>query len=759
MNRNSLKPALLFLATLGVYAPAALAVPSATSPYITDTINSHVQDQTSQVLGQVNMILCIVGAMGAGEMVNEGNYIALVDQNACGDGGGSGGQSNNTGPAYLPITVNSSRATNADPMAVKAWLDVNNSITVHATASQAPSAALPYGIFRMDYCGNQGSATDCLSDRGYINATSSGLVYYSDGAEGGNTYSTALQLDAISSTAGSGVIRETNTWSGITTFAFAYNANYFIRDDGSSPQCFDRSAANADESVWRYGLYNETTGERITRNSGFPIEYATGGTTYNGYVGYYGLWMQGVTVPTGATVNKVTYTQSGATKTPYTLLKTGGKLMKYTTVAKTLADLNKVKFWYYAQNNVPSSGTAILTAGSQYEIYWDNTATQFKVSGKQNSSTNNMEPVAPTPIDNVDMIAATPWGLYGWSQMLGGQFGIKGSDFATLNSSTPVLTQIQDIVYPSQYADIGNLNCVNDCPTAALIGTSDGGAGNAYANQGWSPIASTNFVTYTLNGTTGNLTDPASAAVLSAATSGVNANGVRTGRMVTDADKTTLISRKNAACSNCDSFNQGDVDLLDVGSSYYVWETGSQSWNQLAILMDGATPVAFEAPLQLSFVVPTGAKYGSYQGATISLQYGGFGDLWGIPNECVDIATNAACSFSGTVTPQNQQRWTSLFAIPFDATAGYVTANIAQGAVTQGTRYLVKPLDMEIRLANITNDATPNACANASLSAPVVNVGALPAANGFQDPQPRSGVRPVFTTPPAPHVIQGIRQY
>jgi len=754
MNKNFFKRKLFLLAILNVYASAAFAVPPATSPYITDAINSHVQDQTSQVLGQVNMILCIVGAMGPGEMVNEGNYIALVDQNTCGDGGGSGGQSNNTGPAYLPITVNSARASNADPMSVKAWLDVGNSITVFATASQAPSAALPYGIFRMDYCGNQGSATDCLSDRGYINATSSGLAYYSDGAEGGSTYSTALKLDAISSTAGSGVIRETNTWSGspvTTTFAFAYDANYFIRDDGITSQCFDRSAANADESVWRYGLYNETTGERITRNSGFPIEYATGGTTYNGYVGYYGLWMQGVTVPSGATVNKVTYTQSGATKTPYTLLKTGGKLMKYTTVAKTLADLNKVKFWYYAQQNVGS----VMTAGSQYEIYWDNTATQFKVSGKQNSSTNNMEPIALTPIENADMIAATPWGLNGWSQMLGGQFGIKGSDFASLSSSTPVLTQIQDIVYPSQYAIIGNLSCINDCPTADLIN----GTGSAYANQGWSPVASANFVSYTLNGTTGNLTDPATAAVLSTATTGVNANGVRTGRMVTDADKTTLISRKNIACSNCDSFNQGDVDLLDVGSSYYVWETGSQAWNQLAILMDGATPVAFEAPLQLSFVVPTGAKYGSYQGATISVQYGGFGDLWGIPNECIDIATNAVCSFTGAVTPQNQQRWTSLFAIPFDAITGYVTASVAQSGVAEGTRYLVKPLDMEIRLANITNDPNNNACTNASLSAPAVNVGALPAANGFQDPQPRSGVRPVFATPPAPHVIQGIRQY
>lgn len=229
--------------------------------------------------------------------------------------------------------------------------------------------------------------------------------------------------------------------------------------------------------------------------------------------------------------------------------------------------------------------------------------------------------------------------------------------------------------------------------------------------------------------------------------------------MVTAADATTIMSRKNAACGNCDSFSQGDVDLLDEGSSYYVWETGGQPWNQLAILMDGATPVAFDPPLQLSFVVPTGAKYGSYEGATISLQYGGFGDLWGIPNECVDITTNATCDFTpGTGTAQNNQRWTSLFSIPFDAATGHVTATIAQGSVAQGTRYLVKPLDMEVRLANVTGN-TPNPCTAASLSAPAINLAALPGASSFQDPQPLTGTKPTFATAPAPQVIHGVKQY
>lgn len=413
---------------------------------------------------------------------------------------------------------------------------------------------------------------------------------------------------------------------------------------------------------------------------------------------------------------------------------------------KTLADLHKVTFWYWAQSNVGDG--SVIAAGSQYEMYWDDSvgAKQFFVSGKQGTS-YNMEPYAnPVAVPNADMVAANPWGIFGWSQMMGGQFGIKGP-LTSFSSTTPVSTQIQDVVYPSDYAAIGGngkLNCINDCPTAALITASNGGTGTAYSNQGWTPVSAT--VPYTFSATTKNMVDSTLADVVSTATTGTNANGVRSGRMVTDADMAIIATRKNTACSNCNSFNQGDVDLLDEGSSYYVWETGANQWNQLAILMSGTTPVTFEAPLQVNFVVPTGAKYGSYQGATISLQYGGFGDLWGIPNECIDVATNAACVFSGgSATPQQNQRWTSKFSIPFDTTNGVVTAN--GGATT----YYVKPLDKEVRLAKV------DCAAAGGLSTTGLTNAGLPVAGGWSDPTTTVGTKPTVTA--APQVIHGVKQY
>jgi hypothetical protein len=371
------------------------------------------------------------------------------------------------------------------------------------------------------------------------------------------------------------------------------------------------------------------------------------------------------------------------------------------------------------------------------------------------------------------MVTANPWGLFGWSQMMGGMFGIKGSDFALLTGATPsnipVVTQKQDLVYPSQFP--ASLVCINDCPTAALISSSNAVVPPAtqvspFVNPGWTPVASTAFYTYSLNATTGNLMDAAAtpAAVVSTATTGYNANGVRSGRLVTSADATAIIAAKNTACGNCNLFNQGDVDLLPVGSSYYVWETGANPWNQISYLMSQpaapATPVleVFDAPLQVSYTVPANTDlvnklpYGNFAGSTMTLQYGGFGDLWGIPNECIDITTNTACVFSGTPTPQANQRWASKFTIPFDATGvkNLVTVSSTQGTVTAGTTYLAKPLDKEVRLAKL-------ATCPAGLTTAGITTAGLPTAADFVDPTATVGTKPTVTA--APRVIHGVKQY
>jgi hypothetical protein len=206
-------------------------------------------------------------------------------------------------------------------------------------------------------------------------------------------------------------------------------------------------------------------------------------------------------------------------------------------------------------------------------------------------------------------------------------------------------------------------------------------------------------------------------------------NGLRTGRLVTSLDAAKCANDSNQYCDS----QINDVDV------YYQWETGPSSFNQFAAVKDSSgTFVHFDAPLLVNFTVPTGLAYHQYAGTSLVLQYGGYGDLWGIPGYCVTADTN-------TIVPCTQDvRYVPSFQIPFDA---------ATGKVTSGDKtYLVKWLDREIRFAH----KAASVCSAANLQVPTSVV--LPTANDLKDPGDANsdmyiGVRPVVNE--APRVIQG----
>jgi len=91
------------------------------------------------------------------------------------------------------------------------------------------------------------------------------------------------------------------------------------------------------------------------------------------------------TIASGATVSKVEYNNGSApTSTPYTVVKSDGKLTRYTRQSTTLDKLDKIKLNTFVGNNANSffNGAAPNT---QYELYWDNTAGNFKATAQVNS--------------------------------------------------------------------------------------------------------------------------------------------------------------------------------------------------------------------------------------------------------------------------------------------------------------------------------------------------------------------------------------
>jgi hypothetical protein len=760
MNRSrQLASAIAFVLTAS-YANLAAANPAAGSAYFTDAQSSHVEDATSKGIGTVNMIACIMSAMKPDVLVNKGDYIALVDENKCDPNSRSstsqsGGSGSSAATEYTTAVVNSSRATNSDPMRVKAWLGEDQqgqsmTIFVNIAASQAPSTSNPYGVFRLDFCGHADSVTTsaCMM-KGYVDAQSGSLSFYQDegsGGGGGGGSTTALQLTSVGTGTGSGKISRSETQGTATVseiFAFAYDQNNFLRGD----QCFSRDASDPATglSVWSYGLYDATTGDRVTLNSGFPIQYTTGGATYQGYLGYWGVSLPpgAGTLANGATVQKVDYGSGNSpTTTSYTVIKSDGKLTKYTRKSTTLDKLDQITLDTWVNN---ATGFFVgAQSNMQYELYWDNAAGNFKVTGQVICGGNGCQTQALTTVQTVPAsFFINQGGLQGWSQSLGGEFFVKmGGIVGTLDATTVAVNyRVQDIVYPADMPT--TLYCVNNCPTAATMSAyfvSGSTAQSPFTSatfNNWNPTAAGNVVTYTSDATNAVLKDNTAAAItFTDATalqqSPMYGNGVRTGRLFT-----TLASAECSTGSGtyCD-YKVNDADV------YYQWETGSNNWNQFAAVKDSSgNVVKFDAPLQVNYSVPTGTQYGQYAGKTIVLQYGGFGNLWGIPGQCVSRLTNQPLSCDN-----QEARFVPQFVIPMSDTTGVVTSG--------STTYLVKWLDREIRFAR----KDPSVCASLVVPSNVT----LPTAATVQNPADSAssiyiGAKPTVTT--APRVIQGDVKY
>jgi len=749
MNTRTFSRALLAFAL--AQSSSALADPPSTSAYATDTQSSHVEDATSRGIGQVNMITCIMGALRADATVNDGAYNALVGMQKCDPNSRGSAADGSQSSTFVTATVNSTRTSNTDPMRARIWLDDPESegaaIFINLTASAAPTLTNPYGIFRVDYCGN--FEGDCIFN-GFLDGSASGVAYFEreQGDGGGGTK--ALRMTATSTTSGSGSLHmeDGNNANNSSTFSFAYNADYYRRSDDGGEQCFARDARDPDTgmSVWRYGLYDATSGARVERDSGFPIEYTHAGTKYQGYLGYYGLSLPPAAqslLTNGDTVEKVDYGNGNTpTRTPFTVVKAGGKLTKFTRHSRTLRGIDQIKLYTFVGNEAAGM-FAGAQANTQYELYWDEAAGDFKVTGQFVCGNNGCTTQALQAPQAVSPSFFAMRGIQGNSPQLGGEVfvNLQGAGSTVDSAAVQVIFRSMDTVYPSELP--AALHCVRDCPTAASMAAyfSPGSqaqspfAGNSANN--FQPTLAVNLVSYTSDAASALLLDGAAAPVVLNAdpeqlqNSQQFRNGLRSGKLFV-----------NPADAECDlgsgTYCEWRVNNLDV---YYQWETGPNPYNQFAgVKGSNGEFVNLDAPLQVNFAVPQGAAFGEYAGKSIVLQYGGFGELYGLPGICVSPQTNeeVACGDGGEV------RYVPSFVIPYDTTQGVVTAN--------GTTYLVKWLEREIRFAR----KSLGVCDAAGLTVPSGLT--LPSAVDLKNPSdPTSdiyiGVRPVVTA--APRVIHG----
>lgn len=749
-----LRPHRLALALAAAFPLVAAAAPASDSAYVSDAQNTYVHDASTRGIGVVNMITCLMSALKADALVNQGQYLALVDEAKCSTDRDSASQSSSTteAPSYIQAIVNATRASNADPMRMKAWFTMpegeeSMTIYINLVATSAPSDTNPYGDFRIDFCGKPDGGPDACMMNGYLVGGADGITFFErepaqdqNGPINGQYFSKALRLTRSGDEAGAGRL-SINEGDGLQTFNFAYNNSHFRRDDGTQDHCFSRSASQASSSVWRYGLYNNDSGARLELNSGFPIEFARGNETVRGYIGYWGLSVPGTPPANNSTVTKVDYGRDGAQRTNYTYASTGGRLVRYTKVTKALSEVQGVKISVWMNDrSVVFGGND--HAPAQVEVAWDGSA--FAVVGRMNCGNNgcvseDVTGVTPLPVAAFNQRG----GVRGWSQALGGEVFIPvGPGITTLGDSAPVLLREQSLVYPNSMIDLGSLECLSNCPTPAtiqaFISQQDNTPFGSTAFQ-WAPVSSS--VQYTL--TDGTLSFGGQPVV---ATSGLDSrpeyqHGLRSGRLFTSADRAALACGESQLCDS----KTEDLD------TYYVWETGPNPWNQFAGLKDGSgTFITFDPPKNVDYTVPTGDAYGAYAGRSLVLQYSGFGQLWGIPGHCVDARSNLPVDCGNG--DQRNTRYVPAFSIPFEQTAA---GRVHEDANT----YLVKWLDREQRFARVDGAQCSALALNGSFT--------LPDAAGLRNTSQAQtteapygiGAKPALADGTAPRVIHGEVKY
>jgi hypothetical protein len=756
INHKSLA---LSLVAASMFPLSASAVPSATSPYVTDPQNSYVQDATSDGISNLNMVLCIMDSMKPADMVNKGDYVALVDMNKCdprskasASNSTSGSSGSTSTPDYMTATVNVTRASNSDPMIGNIWMSMTEegnpmNIYVHLTATQSPTDTPPYGQFRLDYIGKTAGTTPATMFNGYIDANGADVSYFENGQNSSNN---ALALQATSTTAGSGTMQAMDynqSPPAPVTFNFAYDgsesgfpAGVFRRDkDSSSDVCFDRSKANAQKSVWRYGTYNADTGVRVDQaNPGFPVLATYGGNSYYGYASYWGVNFQGLDLNSfadGALSNVAITDQRPNNTETYTLYKNSGKLTKWTQNQSTLAAMDGIPFNFWGDLTGKTSDSS-LTTGS-WQMQWDNANSQFVVIGTQTCGSNGCTQTALNPTATVNTTAFNNTPISGWSDSFGGNINIPPTNAAHASNDNVYFYTQADVV-PGDVNAPAALYCLNNCPTAASLGGFTGNNSpydSATATQ-WNSGTTTVQYGFGGSGLTESTTALGGIITNTSVFTGPNQNGVQSGRLFTSA-------LSNADCPA--GTPGGTVCEPPNPSVYYTWQTGPNQWNQSMWLTktSDSSVVSFDPPQTVSYTVPSGAEYGTWAGKTIQLQFNGFGNLQGIPGTCVNPDDNspADCGAAGA-------RYVPAFALPDGATMTLT------GSGSTSTPLIVKALDSEIRLSKVAG------CSGVSLAQPTANL-TLPTSAGLHDPSDPAdadyvGTKPAVTD--APKVIDGVIQ-
>ena len=759
------------------FATASTDNLSSTSDYKVDKTQTFVYEKSADALETVNNILCMIGQTRADLMVNTGNYKAQVDENKCNE---RSGDSKSNNPSYNMFVVNSSRA-DGEPMIVKLWVPKENGL-IYAKAKvwQPPSDDYPVGHFKLNFKGLQGETdTGTQFMNGYMRTRRKGststLQFWNPQKSGSTTYDYSVTANFNTDGTGSGITTMpqrvcnesgcSNTGSQ-KTYKVAVSDAYFYKQKTITDSAGNATPDNATclarnnylKSAWRYGMYhtgtNTDNGSRVEINSGFPIKASKDSKDYYGYIGYHGLWMPTEAgVADNSTVYKLDFSGgSDQTGTSYTVRYWGGKLIKYTKNTITLGSIKNIPLNWYDNS-----------AGYEKRVFWN--GTNFTVDAYRNSSTDWQWADMTTTTFTLNASNAEH-GFHFYSQALGGDGQIVlvyststrgGGPTQQPTDDSSVIFNTQEPVFPGDSVPT-TLACYENClnPDTIATGSDSWGASSSiYLSNKWlgwdnsanawamgsgrhdNASAADPYIYTWDNTTSGMVLQYDNGTKTNVLLGSANSNlswGARSGILF---DNSTAANFTALQCS-WDSSKICPHKARGSLSTYYVWQTGPEAWDKLTVLVDSDNSSAkFDPPMVVKYTHGDNKSNSgkNYENAAFYLEYGGHGDLWGVPSFCVDAKTGAkvSCANDGST------RWIPEFMIK--------KASLVTQVKDGSTQYLVKPLEVE---QTMRKTSSTSVCADAGLSLGGVS---LPDSEPYSDPD--IGPRPTVEGPPA--VVAGAK--
>jgi len=376
--------------------------------------------------------------------------------------------------------------------------------------------------------------------------------------------------------------------------------------------------------VWRYNLYYAadgtvdgaavTAGERVEMSSGFPFRYDTGTETVDGWLGYWGPWVEGdQSLPDGATITKMNF--DGGAGTDYTVHISNGRLIRRTANDLAINKLVGEQLYYWGEN-------PLTQEQRQWLAELNPTTLAFEITGSVEWGDNGPD---VTPLDApVDITPAFDGGnLWLWSDSLGGNI-VYVYDSAVAPANQVVTFYAEETVSPDDQAlfsasSTTTLYCYDRCLKGGLTQADVDAATQEwdlyYPNDG-TPHA------YTMTVADGKMSlSDANGAVsmvgLDLSSLGIDW-GIQTGEMVTDTSGIT---------------NPWEIYNQPVS---YRWESGSENWNRLITVTDANGDLAtFDRPMQFTYTLETvdeaNGDPANNAGKVFLLHYEGAGNLNGFP--------------------------------------------------------------------------------------------------------------------------------